>query len=302
MLISYLLFAVVKMMEISASLKKELIQDQQNEIDAYHIYSKLANKSKDKHNAKILSSIASDEKRHYNTLKEYTKKDIKPSRIKIIFFIFIARFLGLTFGLKLLEKAEQKAQDKYITIGKSFPKLKEITRDEERHELELIDMMNEDKLKYMGSVVLGLNDALVELTGALAGFTFALQNARIIGVLGLITGIAASLSMGASEFLSSKHEENKNASRAAGYTTLAYVITVFFLIIPFILLKNPFFSLIITVIIAILIIAIFNYYISVAKDFSFKKRFIEMAGISLGVAAASFIIGVLVRTSLGVEI
>ncbi|MBN2602927.1 MAG: VIT1/CCC1 transporter family protein [Candidatus Thermoplasmatota archaeon] len=288
--------------QIPDLLQKELIRDQHNEIDAYYIYSKLSTKTKDTHNAEILLSIALDEMEHYKIIKNYTKKEVKPSKVKIFLFILIARLLGFTFALKLLEKAEQKAQDAYKKIGESYPKLKEITRDEERHELELIDMLNEERLTYIGSVVLGLNDALVELTGALAGFTFALQNSKIIGVLGLITGIAASLSMGASEYLSSKHEEQKNPVRAAGYTAIAYIMTVIFLIFPFLVFVDPFASLILTLVISIGIIAVFNFYVAVAKDFSFKNRFIEMAGISLGVAGASFLIGVLVKTTLGAEI
>ncbi len=286
----------------SEPLQKELLQDQQNEIDAYHIYSRLAKKTKEDHNAKILQSIASDEINHYNILKGYTKKEIKPAKTKIFLYLFLARFLGFTFALKLLENAEQKAQDDYKKIGDSLPQLKRITRDEEQHELELIDMLKENRLEYMGSVVLGLNDALVELTGALAGFTFALQNTEIIGVLGLITGIAASLSMGASEYLSSKHEQHKKPVRAAGYTTAAYIFTVMVLILPFFIFFDPFASLLVTLVIGIVVIAVFNYYISVAKDFSFKKRFLEMAGISLGVAGVSFLIGVLVKTTLGVGI
>ena len=288
------------MISSSAPLQKEILQDQQNEIDAYYIYSRLAKKTSNAHNAKILSSIASDEKNHYNLLKKYSRKDLKPNRLKIVLYVILARLLGFTFALKLLENAEQKAQDTYKKIGSSYPELKKITRDEEQHERDLIDMMNEDRLDYMGSVVLGLNDALVELTGALAGFTFALQNARIIGILGLITGISASLSMGASEYLSASHEHHKNAGKAAGYTATAYVVTVFLLILPFMLDLNAFISLGATLGIAIVIIAVFNYYIAVAKDFSFKKRFLEMAGISLGVAAISFLIGVLVKSTLGV--
>jgi vacuolar iron transporter family protein len=284
------------------ALYKELLQDQQNEIDAFHIYSSLAEKSKKNQNETILQSIATDEKRHYDLLKQYTKRELKPKKLKIFFFIFLSRLLGFTFALKLLENAEQNAQDTYKRIGESYPKLKQITRDEENHERELIDMMNEDRLSYIGSVVLGLNDALVELTGALAGFTFALQNSQIIGVLGLITGISASLSMGASEYLSASHEKQKNAGKAAGYTATAYVITVFLLILPFLLISEAFISLIITLLIAILIIAMFNYYVAVAKDFSFKKRFFKMAGISLGVAGVSFLIGILVKLTLGVGI
>lgn len=286
----------------SKAFQKELLQDQQNEIDAFHIYHRLAERTKNVHNKKILCSIASDEKNHYQILKGYTKKEITPSRIKIFWFVFLAWFLGFTFALKLLEKAEQKAQDDYQKIGDSFPQLKKITRDEEQHELDLINMLQENRLEYMGSVVLGLNDALVELTGALAGFTFALQDSRIIGVLGLITGIAASLSMGASEYLSSKHDQKKKPLRAAGYTTAAYIFTVMLLILPFFIFVDPFVSLLMMLLIGIVVIAVFNYYISIAKDFCFKKRFAEMAGISLGVAGVSFLIGVLVKTTLGVGI
>jgi VIT1/CCC1 family predicted Fe2+/Mn2+ transporter len=54
--------------------------------------------------------------------------------------------------------------------------------------------------------------------------------------------------------------------------------------------------------VAVLIIFLFNYYISVAKDFDFKKRFGEMAAISLGVAGISFLIGVLIKQFVGVDV
>ncbi len=84
----------------------------------------LQKKTKNKHNKNILNSIASDEDRHYKILKEYTKKEVKPSNFKVYIYIFLARLFGFTFALKLLEKAEQKAQDTYIKIGESFPKFK----------------------------------------------------------------------------------------------------------------------------------------------------------------------------------
>jgi VIT1/CCC1 family predicted Fe2+/Mn2+ transporter len=152
-------------------------------------------------------------------------------------------------------------------------------------------------------MVLGLNDALVELTGALAGFTFALQNATLIALTGSITGFAAALSMGASEYLSTKTEEtDKNPLTASMYTSTAYILTVVVLILPYILLRNPFLSLGITLLCAILIIAVFNFYISVAKDECFRSRFLEMSGLSLGVALLSFTVGFLLRIFIGVEV
>mgnify|MGYP003449504475 FL=1 len=164
-------------------------------------------------------------------------------------------------------------------------------------------MLDEERLRYAGSVVLGLNDALVELTGALAGLTLALQNGKLIALSGLITGIAASLSMAASEYLSTRSEKtDKHPVRAAIYTGIAYICTVFLLILPYLLFENYFFDLAWALTTAVIIIAAFNYYISVAKDESFRDRFLEMAGLSLGVALFSFIIGYFIRMWLGIEV
>jgi Uncharacterized membrane protein len=171
------------------------------------------------------------------------------------------------------------------------------------HESELIEMIKEEKLDYAGSIVLGLNDALVELTGALAGFSFAMQNTRLIAIAGLITGIAASLSMAASQYISvSTENSGQNALKSSIYTGIAYVITVIILIAPYLILQSYFAALALTLTFAILIILVFNYYISVAKDLNFKRRFSEMAIISLGVAALTFGIGFLIRKYLGVDI
>ena len=51
-----------------------------------------------------------------------------------------------------------------------------------------------------------------------------------------------------------------------------------------------------------LLILLFTFYLSVVRDIPFRRRFIEMAGISLGVAALSFLIGYLVRVFLNVDI
>ena len=92
--------------------------------------------------------------------------------------------------------------------------------------------INEERLNYTGSIVLGLNDALVELTGTLAGLTFALQNTKLTALAGLITGIAASFSMAASEYLSQRSEgESERASTSALYTGVAYICTVALLIL-----------------------------------------------------------------------
>jgi VIT1/CCC1 family predicted Fe2+/Mn2+ transporter len=151
--------------------------------------------------------------------------------------------------------------------------------------------------------VLGLNDALVELTGALAGLTFALQNTKLIAMTGAITGIAAALSMAVSEYLSTRSEETtRNPFRASIYTGVAYVVTVSVLILPYLVLTDYYVCLGFTLTTAILIIGFFNYYVSVAKDVPFKRRFLEMVGLSLGVAGLSFVIGFILRTMFGIDV
>jgi VIT1/CCC1 family predicted Fe2+/Mn2+ transporter len=276
---------------------------QRIEITEHHIYERLAKSIKDPENRQVLKQIADDEYRHAQDWKNYTQKEIKPDMWQVWKYYLISRVLGFTFGIKLMERGEEKAQANYAQLIGKIPEIDNWIHEEEVHEQKLLAMLDEERLRYAGSVVLGLNDALVELTGALAGLTLALQNTKLIALSGLITGIAASLSMAASEYLSTRSEEtDKHPTRAAIYTGIAYIITVALLVLPYLLIQNYIIDLIITLTLAVLIIAAFNYYISVAKDEPFRARFLEMAGLSLGVATFSFIIGYFIRLWLGVEV
>jgi VIT1/CCC1 family predicted Fe2+/Mn2+ transporter len=288
---------------IDQKTKETVLIFQKNEITEHHIYEKLASLEKSRHNQEVLRNISGDELRHYGIWRGYSGEEVKPDKFKIWWYVFISRVFGVTFGVKLMESGEEGAQDAYGKIAQVIPEAESIKNEEYQHENELIAMLDEEKLKYMGSVVLGLNDALVELTGTLAGLTFALQNARLVGVAGLITGIAASLSMAASEYLSTKAEGGeKHPLKASFYTGVAYVLAVTVLIAPFLLLGNPFLSLFLALIGAILLILVFTFYFSVVRECPFRKRFLEMLAISLGVAFLSFLIGLAVRQLLGIEI
>ena len=290
-------------MEISQEIQQQLLLYQKNEITEHHIYNRLAQTVESPENRRVLERIAADELRHYQGWRKYTKQDVKPNRWQIRKYYWISRILGFTFGVKLMERGEEDAQDSYEQLRTVIPEAERVIREENEHEEALLQMLDEERLRYTGSVVLGLNDALVELTGALAGLTLALQDTTLIALTGSITGIAAALSMGASEYLSTKTEETtKNPLRASLYTGAAYIVTVLVLILPYLFLDNYYLCLAWTLVAAILIIALFNYYISVARSEPFRQRFLEMAGLSLGVAAFSFLVGWAIRTFLGVDV
>lgn len=150
-------------------------------------------------------------------------------------------------------------------------------------------------LKYIGEIVLGMNDALVEMTGALAGFTMALPNNRLIALAGLTTGVAATLSMAASEFLS-QEAAGKRPWRAAFATGIAYLITVGLLLLPFFVCQSPFYALALCLFLAAVIILGFTWIVSCFSHTCFRRDFLRMLSISFSVAAISFMISWLARS------
>jgi len=156
--------------------------------------------------------------------------------------------------MKMMENGEEGAKEAYSKLVSAVPEAKEILQDEEEHEKHLVAMIDEERIGYIGSMVLGLNDALVELTGALAGLTLTFQNTRLL------------------------------------------------LVIPYFLLGNYYVALGVTVVDAALVVLVFSFFVSVVKEIPFKRMFLEVLFISLGVAAASFLIGWLVQTFLNIEV
>ena len=287
---------------MDSKIQKLVLTAQRTEITECLIYNELALRCKDANNAAVLHKISDQEKSHYNFWKSKSGVDIAPDKKRVWRMVLMAKLLGFSFVLKEMERREGTGSRLYDQIAAYIPETKRFAEEENIHEKEILDMLDEERLKYVGSVVLGLNDALVELTGSLAGFTLALGNTKVITLAGLVTGISAALSMAASDYLSSKTEGDVKAKKSAIYTGVAYFFTVIFLILPFLLLSSKLLALAITLVIAIFIIFAFNYYISVAKDMDFKSRFWEMTFISLGVAAFSFLVGWGLKVVLGVDI
>jgi VIT1/CCC1 family predicted Fe2+/Mn2+ transporter len=290
------------MSDISPEMQRRILVFQRTEITEHHIYQRLARRMDGK-NREVLERIALDEKRHAGVWQRYTGVDPGPDRFMMFFYLMLAFVFGITFAIKIMERNEESAEAAYGSIADIVPEASQIMHEEEEHEKALMDLLDEERLKYIGSMVLGLNDALVELTGALAGFTFALADGRVVGVAGLITGVAATLSMGASEFLSQRSEGGDlNPLKAAIYTGIAYLITVTLLVAPFFIAENVYFALLWSLFHALLVILFFSYFVSVVKDAPFRPAFLEMAAISFGVAAVSFLIGLAARRFLPVDI
>lgn len=288
---------------LSVAAHARLLQCQKDEHLGHSVYAYMAKREKNAENQRLLTQMAADEQEHERIWRGYTGKKVAVGRLAILWFKLLTVLFGFTFVIKTLQRTERLSAAEYAGLAEEIPEAAAIERDERRHEAELTAMLDEERLQYVGAMVLGLNDALVELTGAIAGTTFALANTRLVALTGIITGVSATLSMTASYYLAESADGNPKALRSSLYTGMAYLITVALLVLPYLLFPAQmyaaaFVTMIVTV---ILIILLFNYYISVAREQPFLRRFVQMAVISLSVAVIAFMIGLLAKNLLGLD-
>lgn len=289
--------------QIDKETEKKLITAQKTELTEHYIYDKLSQSVKGDRNREILQRISKDELKHHNLCNYYTCIEIKPSRFKIWLYYAIVKIFGITFGLKLMERSEDRAHTAYQELAKTIPEVESVIRDEERHGNELIDMIDDERLEYSSDIVRGLNVALVEVTGALAGFTFVLQDKDLILTAGLIIGITVSLSTTSTEYIATKSSISiKSPLKSAFYAWLANIIAVVFLLDPYLIFNDVYLALGLMILDAVILIFILTFYLSVARNASFMKMFLEMTAVSLGIAALAFGIGFLAREFLHVHV
>lgn len=293
----------MKDMTLSAQMKETVRKAQIDEETGAILYGYLSGRQKDEKNRKIFAQMAHDEKAHAAVWRGISGEQVRPNGLRIVMLKIMTVILGFTFVVKLMQKDEQVGQERYEQMLGELPQAAKLLEDERAHEKQLYNMLDEERLHYVGAMVLGLNDALVELTGAIAGVTFALANTRLVAMTGIITGISATLSMAASNYLAERADGNEKALKSSVYTGAAYLVTVALLVLPYLLFPShmyvPAFAIMIATV--MLIILFFNYYISVAKEEPFLRRFLEMALISLSVAVISFGIGILAKNILGLD-
>lgn len=158
------------------------------------------------------------------------------------------------------------------------------------------------KTSQLPAIVLGINDSLIELTGALVGLSFALNRNRLVALAGLITGVAASLSMAASAFMHARQEKDSAAAEVGIYTGVSYLIVVILLVSPYFLFDRLTLSLLVMMAIALAIIVLMSWYSAVHNRKSFWSEFGIMLVFSLGVAIISFLISKLLQRLIGINL
>lgn len=275
----------------------------------YVIYKVLAEKEKNRAFRATLEMLIGHEWEDYEFWRRLSaKKEFRIGALRIFAFRFARVVLGLTFVAKLLEGRERQmireyreymasVQDEGVKEG-----IARIIEHEQYHERQLIGQIEEKRVKFLSNIILGLNDGLVELTGALVGFSFAVGGNALVGMLGLVTGTAAALSMASSAYVQALYDERaKDAKRAALFTGIAYFLVAIILVTPFLFVAERAAAILFMLFFAIVIIGIASFYGAVLFEREFKKEFPRMVGMSLGVAAVTFAVGSILRIVFGIE-
>ena len=161
-------------------------------------------------------------------------------------------------------------------------------------------MVRKDKFNSAGAIVLGMHDALVSLTGLIAGLAVAMADRYVIILTAVIASVTASLSMGASNYLAVRTDGGRRAFISALYTGVAYMATCAVLIVPFFVFENRAVEMVLMFAIAVAEIFGFNYYLGRVNHRPYMRKFLEMLGGCAGVSVIAFLIGLGANKYLGV--
>jgi len=150
--------------------------------------------------------------------------------------------------------------------------------------------------------VLGLADALVEITGIHAGSLGIYNKTEIAGLAGIIAGAAASLAMASAAFAQAKQGFQGSARLSAVYTGVSYFITAVILASPYFLTGSMVYALAASLTLAVVILALTTYYSTVISIKPFARDFLVILGIMFGVTVILYLFGYIVRIETGITV
>lgn len=277
--------------------RRDLIRYCEDEYTDHLVYARLAAREQNAQRKETLFNLSRQEESHYKFWE--TLLDGYKPRVRGVFLrasIALRYFFGVTFAVKFLERHEAQVIEEYRRVrplmeGDAGTQLDRIIADEEKHEDFFIDQINEGVVKYLGFIVLGLADAIIEITGVHAGFLGVTSSTTMAGVAGLIVGFAAAISMATAAYLQAKQSTERNPITSALITGLSYILAVVLLALPYFLTDKMLLAFLVSLAMAMLLTAYFTFYSAVLFDRHFGKEFLESSVLTLGTAIATYFFG-----------
>jgi len=293
---------------VDPDLAKVAAMSVRDEYTDYSTYLALSRRERNPSFKKALEELAQEERDHYEFWKKYAPDTrVSTNRLSLFFVLVLRIILGLTFTMKFLERHEEDVISRYKQVAGSIltedrTRFDAMVNDEEHHENYLMGEVKEGRVKYMSFIVLGLADAVVEISGIHAASLGIFNLTEIAGVNGIVAGMAASIAMASAAYAQAKQGFEGSAKWSAIYTGVSYMLTAVLLALPYFLTRVMVVALGTSLIIGGILVAMMTYYDTVISNREFKRQFGEIAGLILAASLSLYIIGYVIRQRLGIVI
>lgn len=265
----------------------------------YHIYDTLSQYERDERLRDLMSELARITKDEFAFWgrKGMVRGDQARHAMFPLGYVILRRLLGATMTAHLIinrERARLAHFEAYCADCLDIDERKAVEAMIARS-LALVPADKDPQFRFFSYVVLGFNDALIELTGALVGFSLALREPKVVIIAGLVSGITAAASISASAYLEAEHESGRDPHKAAFYSGMSYLGVAALLVAPFILTGSLVWGITIMLMIALVLVFILALYSSVILGKSYSHQLRQILALSLGVAFVSFSVGYLLN-------
>jgi VIT1/CCC1 family predicted Fe2+/Mn2+ transporter len=229
------------------------------------------------------------------------------SRFRVYGIRLLEAILGATFAIKFLQRHEKSTVKRYRSIERLIPEsdresFGRMLKEEEEHEARLAEQTEGTVLRYMSFVVLGLADAIVEISGIHAGSLGIYNSTELTGLAGIVAGAAASISMASAAFAQAKQGFQGSAKVSAAITGASYFSNAVCLAAPYFLTSDAAYAMVASLGIAVLVLVFTSYYNSIISGAHFLRDFAELAGTMFAATVVLLVLGVVIRTHFGISI
>jgi VIT1/CCC1 family predicted Fe2+/Mn2+ transporter len=257
----------------------------------------------------VFEELSKTEYQHYEFWRKFSPSpaETKVSEVKVREVMLIEALLGATFAIKFLQRHEKSTHERYRSVAQFVPEqdrqaFERILRDEEEHDRRLAEQVPSTVLRYMSFIVLGLADAIVEISGIHAGSLGIYSSTKLTGLAGVVAGAAASMSMASAAFAQAKQGFEGSAKISAMATGLSYFASAIFLAMPYFLTSNPVYAMGASLTVAFAVLTFASYYNSVISGANFRRDLAELAGTMFGASVALLLLGEGIRMYFGISI
>ena len=246
---------------------------------------------------------------HYKFWAKYAslKPSEKVGKLRLYVMILIEAILGATFAIKLMERHEKLDGEKCKSLRQIVPdedraEFEQLLIDEEKNATRLAEQIHSSALKYMSFVILGLADAIVEISGIHAGSLGIYNSTKLTGLAGIVAGAAASISMASAAYAQAKQSFDGSAKVSALVTGGSYFVNAVLLAAPYFLTSDPMLALSASLSLAVVVLAFTSYYNSIISGSNFVRDFVELTSVTVGATVALLILGQAVRIHFGITV